>query len=85
MEGGTLWIDDAPPRLPSYLNGIGLEVEARDINIGHDPSNPATFVWILQVGILYTWPRFHSIHPYAKSLVNLGGIDWNNPDRLFRH
>ncbi len=41
MLGGTLWADWHPNRIRSLLDGLGLEIEARDISLnrGDEPSN----------------------------------------------
>jgi hypothetical protein len=36
MLGGTLWADWHPSRIPSLLNGLGVEVEARDISLNRE-------------------------------------------------
>ena len=33
IEGGTLWLDWQVSRVPHYLNGIGVEVAARDLSL----------------------------------------------------
>jgi opacity protein-like surface antigen len=86
MEGGTIWIDWHPTQTPSFLHGFGLEAEARDISLGGNRSKPSNFrLDTVGGGVIYTWQRFHNVHPYAKFLLSLGGIDWNNPVIQFRH
>lgn len=86
MEGGALWIDWTPRHIPRILRGVGIEVEARDISIGHSSSQPANFrLDTAGGGVIYAWQHFHNFHPYAKYLVSFGGIDWNNPNPQFDH
>lgn len=85
MDGGTLWIDWQPNQLPSFLHGFGLEVEARDISLGGNKTQPNFRLDTGGGGVIYTWRHFHRFHPYGKYLMSYGGIHWNNPDIHFRH
>jgi len=40
----TVWIDYTPTRVPSFLRGIGLELEARDLNFGRTLTVPPLMV-----------------------------------------
>jgi len=42
--GETVWIDYTPTRVPSFLRGIGLELEARDLNFGRTLTVPPLMV-----------------------------------------
>jgi hypothetical protein len=42
--GETVWIDYTPTRVPSFLRGIGLELEARDLNFGRTLTVPPLLV-----------------------------------------
>jgi opacity protein-like surface antigen len=86
MGGGTAWIDWHPNTAPSFLHGFALEVEARDISLGGNSTQPRNYrLDTVGGGITYTWPHFQKFHPYCKLLIGLGGIDWNNPDPQFTH
>jgi hypothetical protein len=86
MEGVTLWIDWIP-RLPgpSFLRGIGVEVEGRDINYGlpaslsdaelHDTGTNMRQDTGLG-GVIYTVRRYSRVHPYGKAMAGLGSIDF---------
>ena len=76
LLGGTLWIDYFPSRLPWYLHGLGIEVEARDLNYGRSASQPANLREdIVQGGVIYSWPRYRNFRPYAKFSEGYGNAD----------
>jgi opacity protein-like surface antigen len=74
--GGTLWIDYTLPRMPSYLRGLGIEAEARDLNYGRS-STLDTFMRedTAMGGLFYSWPKYRSIRPYAKFAEGYGNRD----------
>jgi hypothetical protein len=76
LLGGTLWVDYFPNRLPSILYGIGLEAEARDLNYGRSPAQPANLREdIVQGGLIYSWPHFRNFRPYGKFSEGYGNAD----------
>jgi opacity protein-like surface antigen len=84
LLGGTLWIDYTLPRMPYLLNGLGLEVEARDLNYGRSATLPANLRQdVASGGVFYSWPRYRNFRPYAKYLMGFGSIDYGggNPAR----
>jgi opacity protein-like surface antigen len=86
MYGGSLWIDYTPNRVPSFLHGLGLEVEARDISLGHSSSQPSNLREdTAQAGLIYSWRRFRNFRPYAKALGGFGSIDFNNRSPVYSH
>jgi hypothetical protein len=82
LYGGTLWIDYMPTRVPSLLRGIGLEVEARDLNYGRSSSLSSNLRQdTIGGGVIYSWPHFHSFRPYGKFLIGYGNTDYGRkPD-----
>jgi opacity protein-like surface antigen len=86
MEGGTLWIDYAPSLRPSFLNGLGIEAEARDISIGHSNTQPANFRQdTAGGGPIYSWRHFRNFRPYAKYLWYFGSFDFRSDDPNYNH
>lgn len=81
MYGGTLWIDYYPTHLPRILDGLGLDVEGRDVNYGRPSlSVPSNFRQDTGAGgPIYTWRRFPNFQIYAKGLVGFGSIDFMFP------
>lgn len=86
MAGGTFWIDWHPNHIPLILNGLGLEVEARDISLDHSASQSSNFrLDTAGGGVIYNWRHFRNFDPYGKFVMSFGGIDWNNPNPLYKH
>jgi opacity protein-like surface antigen len=79
MEGGTLWADYYPNRVPSILRGIGLEAEARDVsfNRGDKPSNFRHDT--AGGGVIYAWRHYPNFYPYGKFVMGLASIDFQIP------
>ena len=84
MEGISAWADWFPNRLPAVLNGLGIEAEGRDIDIGR----PAGIVRMRQDtgmgGVIYTWNRFRNFRPYTRFLAGVGSIDFP-PSGTYSH
>jgi hypothetical protein len=41
LQGGALWVDFVPPRMPSFLHGFGVEAEARGVTASETaPTQP---------------------------------------------
>ena len=76
MEGITAWADWYPDRLPAVLNGLGIEAEGRDIDIGR----PAGITKMRQDtglgGLIYAWNHYRNFRPYVKYLAGIGSIDF---------
>lgn len=76
MEGISAWVDFYPHDLPSVFNGLGAEVEGRDIDFGR----PATISTMRQDAIMggpiYAWNRYRSFRPYGKFLAGVGSVDY---------
>jgi hypothetical protein len=53
---------------PSYLQGVGFEVEARDILFGHSSTQSSNLSEkTLGGGVTYTWRRFQTFqYPQAQ-------------------
>ena len=82
MYGGTIWADWYPPQLPGILQGLGVEVEARDISL-HQNCIPAGFCPQKNMrqdtaggGVIYSWRHFRNFHPYGKFLIEDGSVDF---------
>jgi opacity protein-like surface antigen len=74
LEGPTLWVDWKFDRGPAFVHGLGLEMEARDLNYGR--SVPKLRMDTLSGGVIYTIPHLHRFNPYVKFLVGYGSIDF---------
>lgn len=76
LLGGTLWLDYFPSGPPSILRGIGVEVEARDLNYGRSATQPSNLRQdTAQGGLIYVWPHFRKFRPCAKFSAGYGNAD----------
>jgi opacity protein-like surface antigen len=83
IYGGALWIDYTPNRVPLFLRGLGVEIEARDISLGQSSSQPSNLREdTAGGGLIYTWRHYPRFHPYLKALGEYASIDFHsgNPD-----
>jgi len=87
MEGMTYWVDWNLTHLPGpdFLKGLGVELEARDINMGLPASLSDAELYdkginMRQItglgGVIYTVRRFRRVHPYGKAFAGLGHINF---------
>jgi opacity protein-like surface antigen len=93
MYGGTVWADWYPKQLPHSLDGLGIEIEARDISLNRhpEPDQPArsgqanTKEDTLGGGFIYAWRYFHNIHPYVKGIFSEGSVDFITNSPTYSH
>jgi len=77
MEGVTAWIDWTDiPRMPRFLDGLGIDVEARDINAGRPSVVPKMRQDTAAGGLSYTVRKFGKVQPYGKYLLGFGSIEF---------
>jgi len=83
--GGTLWGDYTLPHMLRVLDGLGLEIEARDLNYGR-----SSVAWtnlrmdVASGGLTYTTPSYRNFSLYGKYLMGFGSIDYGAP-RSYGH
>ena len=82
--GVTLWADWRF-RLPSVLNGLGVEFEGRDINFGTPSGIPGHRMDTALGGPTYQWRKSRRFRPYAKYLLGIGSIDYPSPGLAQTH
>jgi opacity protein-like surface antigen len=75
-DGGALWVDWNPGRGPSLFQGLGLEIEARDLNFDRTGGVPHLRLDTVGGGPIYTIRHYRNIHPYGKFLVNYASFDF---------
>jgi hypothetical protein len=71
QSGVTLWVDGRLPHLPPKLDGLGLEVEGRDINYTTPSYLPGHRMDTLLGGPIYEWRRKGRIRPFGKYPLGL--------------
>ena len=85
LAGGTVWADWNFYGAPSFLHGLGIEAEARDLNYARTGNVPNMRQDTAQIGAIYTWRHYQRVHPYAKYLAGLGSIDFQHTDPHYSH
>jgi hypothetical protein len=90
MYGETVWIDWYSRRMPRWLQGLGLEIEARDIS--HNRHLPPQYNLRQDTaggGVIYSWRHFRNVRPYAKYVVAFGSYDFSpvpvSPNQFYSH
>ncbi len=77
MFGYSIWGDWHPGDLPRILDGLGVEVEARDIDFNRGPGLPAGFRQdTLGGGLIYSYRHFAKFRPYGKVLIDYGRLNY---------
>jgi opacity protein-like surface antigen len=75
LLGGTLWLGYTPARMPWFLHGVGLDIEARDLNYGRSSASPDLREDTAMGGPIYSWHHYRKFQPYAKFLFGYGNRD----------
>src|SRR5579872_6368468 len=73
--GFTLWADWRPHLFPA-LDGLGLELEFRDVNYATPAGIPGHRMDTALGGPTYQFRRERNIRPYVKYLMGIGSIDF---------
>jgi len=81
MIGPVIWADWNLSHMPRILDGLGIEIEGRDIAYEKPASIPRMRQQTFGGGAIYTLRRFQNIHPYGKFLIDYGKLDFkvSNP------
>jgi len=86
MMGVAAWVDYFPRWLPTRLQGLGIEAEARDLNFGRPSTLPSNFrLTTGGGGAIYTWRHFRDFRPYAKFLGSFGSLDFKVKNPAYTH
>ena len=82
LLGGTLWIDYTFTKVPSLLQGLSMEFEARDLNYDRNAPGVSTLRQdTAGGGLIYSWRHFAKLRPYGKLLEEYGNDDYG----LYKH
>lgn len=85
QNGITLWVDWRVPHLPSALQGLGVELEGRDISWNTPSYLGSHRMDTALAGPTYQW-RHGRIRPLAKYLIGIGSLSITNPrDPTYQH
>jgi opacity protein-like surface antigen len=83
--GITVWVDWRIPHMPSALDGLGIELEGRDINYDTPSSLPGHRMDTGLGGPVYQFHRKGRIRPYVKYLMGIGSVDFPSPGATYSH
>jgi hypothetical protein len=84
MEGISAWVDWYPNRMPTVLNGLGIEAAGHDINYGLPAGISKMRQDTGEVGPIYAWNHYRNFRPYVKYLFGIGSIDFP-PNGTYSH
>ena len=76
MEGISAWVDWYPNRMPTVLNGLGIEAAGHDISYGLPAGISKMRQDTGEVGPIYAWNHYRNFRPYVKYLLGIGSIDF---------
>jgi opacity protein-like surface antigen len=85
ISGVTAWIDFDFYRAPSYLRGLAVEAEGRDLSFGLTGTDPKLRFDTIAGGALYKVRLYPNFHPYAKFLFGFGSMDFTTPSPTYSH
>jgi opacity protein-like surface antigen len=77
LGGSTIWANLGFDLLRPPYDGLGIEIEGRDLNYNHTgaaPLDPKLREETVTGGPIYNWRHYHGFQPYAKFLMGVGGI-----------
>jgi len=79
ISGAAIWADWTFYHVPRLLQGIGLEIEGRDLNYNRNGDEPKLRMDTAAGGPVFHYRRFRRVQPYVKFLAGLGSHDFNDP------
>jgi opacity protein-like surface antigen len=85
-SGLTLWVDWNRLPLPQRLQGLGIEIEGRDLSFDKTGDNPNLKEYTFGGGPIYHWRRFKRTDLFGKFLISSGHIEFSNvPGDTYTH
>jgi len=85
LGGTTIWANWGFDLLRPPYDGLGIEIEARDLNFNHTGPDRKLREQTLTGGPIYNLRHYHGFQPYAKFLIGLGGIYFSPVNANFPH
>lgn len=83
ISGPSVWMDWHVNRTPSYLNGLAVEIEARDLHFG-SPVSRLRYDTVAG-GAIYSFRPHRNLRPYGQFLVGLGSVDFPRTPSGYSH
>ncbi len=85
ISGPNLWVNWGVPQVPGFLNGLGIAIEARDLNYARTAHIPRLRFDTAAAGPIYNFGQHRAIHGYGQFLVGLGSIDFPPINKRYSH
>jgi len=85
ISGPNLWVNWRIGQAPSFLNGLGVAIEARDLNYARTADIPKLRFDTATAGPIYTFGERRTIHGYGEFLMGLGSIDFHSANKTYSH
>jgi opacity protein-like surface antigen len=76
MFGYSIWGDWHPGTLPRLLDGLGVEIQGRDLDFYRTNVSPGFRQDTFGAGPTYSYRRFARIRPYGKFLIEYGRLNY---------
>jgi hypothetical protein len=85
--GLTLWVDVNRLPLPKRLQGLGIELEGRDLFFEKTGDNTNLKEYTFGGGPIYHWRHFRKTDLFGKFLISSGHIEWTQyvPGDTYSH
>ncbi len=85
IAGPTLWMDWNLNRVPPIMNGLGIEIEGRDLNYARTGGLSRLRFDTAAAGPVYSFGHHRRIRPYGAFLLGLGSLDFNAIKTRYSH
>ncbi len=85
ISGPSLWADWSFHQVPAFLNGLGVEIEARDLNYARTAHVPTLRFDTAVAGPIYAFSQHRAIRPYGQFLIGLGSMDFPSSNKRYTH
>jgi opacity protein-like surface antigen len=76
MFGYSIWGDWHPGSLPRLLDGLGVEIQGRDLDFGRTNPAPGFREDTFGAGPTYSYRHFARFRPYGKVLIEYGRLNY---------
>ena len=85
ISGPSLWVNWSFHQVPAFLNGLGVEIEARDLNYARTAGGSTLRFDTAAAGPIYTFNQHRGIHAYGQLLGGLGSMDFPTSNKRYTH
>jgi opacity protein-like surface antigen len=85
ISGPNLWVNWSVRQVPGVLKGLGVAIEARDLNYARSAHISTLRFDTATAGAIYNFDQNRAIRPYGEFLMGLGSIDFPSANRRYTH